>query len=542
MKHNTKIILAAIMLFALLIRLLVSWQPVPILVERIVLDDSLYGYQIARNIASGNGITYNGLDLTNGFQPLWVFLIAPVYLLTENIHTAINLILSLQAVMDVLIIFLIYKLGKQVFTEEVGVLAGFIWAVNPLILFQTMSGIDVTLYIVLVLTSIILYNKIKDSLALKNSAILGALLGLTFLARGDGILLFAVVTAHILLTRKKFILSKEFLAILITALVVVSPWLMWNITTFGTLTPSSHIATYGSAHGLIPFYDLQEPRTFLEVLSMVGESFIRAFGSLANQMGVVDFNLSLYTILLVPIFLLGIYGFLKSYRKMIVSVGFCLMLVLFYAGYMWGVQIRYLTPIIPFIALFIASAFSDLSGRMGGYTERRIYFNNMLNIFLLAVLIAFVMAVNINGIEQWERGYFPWQKHIYEDALWIRDNIPNDEIVGSFASGIPIYFNNHTTINLDGILNYDAIDAIYNKSMYAYMKSRNITYWEESSYHNQSAIVSMRKGEFDITVENQWRGIFGDGSNMTLRRNMCDVFRHMRGFDMLVCFFVMGVK
>jgi len=42
-------------------------------------DDEFYYFQIARNVAAGQGFTFDGVHETNGFQPLWLFLLVPVF-------------------------------------------------------------------------------------------------------------------------------------------------------------------------------------------------------------------------------------------------------------------------------------------------------------------------------------------------------------------------------------------------------------------------------------------------------------------------------
>jgi uncharacterized membrane protein len=42
-------------------------------------DDSFYDFQIARHIAHGDGPSFDGTHLTNGFQPLYVALLVPMY-------------------------------------------------------------------------------------------------------------------------------------------------------------------------------------------------------------------------------------------------------------------------------------------------------------------------------------------------------------------------------------------------------------------------------------------------------------------------------
>lgn len=40
-------------------------------------DDAYYYFRIAENIARGNGSTFDGINTTNGYQPLWCWLLVP---------------------------------------------------------------------------------------------------------------------------------------------------------------------------------------------------------------------------------------------------------------------------------------------------------------------------------------------------------------------------------------------------------------------------------------------------------------------------------
>jgi hypothetical protein len=42
-------------------------------------DDAFYYFQIARNVARGAGFTFDGLHATNGFHPLWLLSLVPVF-------------------------------------------------------------------------------------------------------------------------------------------------------------------------------------------------------------------------------------------------------------------------------------------------------------------------------------------------------------------------------------------------------------------------------------------------------------------------------
>jgi hypothetical protein len=522
-KPKNKLIL--ILIAGLFIRLLISWQDVTLLVERIVLDDSFYGYKIAMNIASGNGLTYNGIDTTNGFQPLWVFIITPVFLFIKNIYLAVNVILTIETILDLVNIFLIYKLARLLFDERVALLSSLIWALNPLVMFQTLCGVDVTIYVIFVLASVYFYYKNCKRMGKNELVILGVLLGMTILSRMDGIFLLSVIAIHMFWKVRKNKI-KKILCLASVSFLVTLPWFAWSFLEFGTILQSSGIASYYSSHGITPYYDLTQPTSIQDTLVMTAESFVRAFGSLAHQLGVVDFNVNAVTILLLSFFVLTFFWSARHWKKMLIPIVFSALLILFYAGYLWGIQIRYMTAIIPFLTIMIAAGFYEKINK----TRLKISFTFFLTLVIILILF--------NGVQQWERGYFVWQKELYKDAIWVSENTPEDAVVGGFASGISLYFSNRTLINLDGVLNFDAIDAILNRSIYQYMKSRNITYWIESSYHNQTFVERYRNGEeIDIINENQWSAVMGEGiENIELIDVRYGIYKHIIGFEMLIAF------
>lgn len=72
-------------------------------------DDAFYYFGIARHLAWGDGSTFNGIDLTNGYHPLWLLLLTPPYLLADG-RTALVLIGVLSAAIFVAAMFLLARL------------------------------------------------------------------------------------------------------------------------------------------------------------------------------------------------------------------------------------------------------------------------------------------------------------------------------------------------------------------------------------------------------------------------------------------------
>ena len=50
-----------------------------------MVDDGYYYLEIARNFAIGNGPSFDSINFTNGFHPLWQIIIVPVFLFINNL-------------------------------------------------------------------------------------------------------------------------------------------------------------------------------------------------------------------------------------------------------------------------------------------------------------------------------------------------------------------------------------------------------------------------------------------------------------------------
>ncbi len=98
-----------------------------------VADDVFYYFKTAQNIAAGNGVTFDGLSLSNGFHPLWMLICIPIFALANTT----NLILPLRIVMLVLGLFsagtgvLLFRLLKKVVSLEVAAVVSLAWVLSP---------------------------------------------------------------------------------------------------------------------------------------------------------------------------------------------------------------------------------------------------------------------------------------------------------------------------------------------------------------------------------------------------------------------------
>ncbi|MBL8103088.1 MAG: hypothetical protein JNM02_11190, partial [Anaerolineales bacterium] len=94
-------------------------------------DDAYYYFKVAQNITQGLGSTFDGINLTNGYHPLWMIICIPIFALAQY-----DLILPLRILLMVMAVFqagsavLIYRLVKKYLSNAVAMLAASYWAFN----------------------------------------------------------------------------------------------------------------------------------------------------------------------------------------------------------------------------------------------------------------------------------------------------------------------------------------------------------------------------------------------------------------------------
>jgi hypothetical protein len=528
--RKSSILLVALIIVSFLIRISIALTNVETLLEKILIDDSFYEFSIAKNIAYRNFGTYNGFDKTNSIHPLWILLISLSFLLTQNIYLAVNIILIFASVIDIFTLVIIFKFTNNIFGKKTAFMTSMLYGLNPFVFFQTLSGMEVVLNVFFIVLVFYCYYLFKKKLTLKRILILSLIIGLSMLARADNLLLLIAICLHNIWEKRheiKLALIECFIMSLVS-LLVFSPLPIWNLSNFGKITLNSYIARYNMNHGIFPFFDLKPPKSLNDHLKLIIENTYRGLGIILHHFGVINFEILSSTVLL-PLFIVVILLLsLKNLKILSNPILYVIIIFCFYCFYFLGVQIRYFTPFIPFLFMLFALGLQNFCKKLGAKDN-----------LLYVILFSYIFILFLNGIQQWNQGYFSWQKEIYKDALWLRENTSSFDVIGCFSSGIPTYFSERRVINMDGVLNGEAIEAIKNKSVIAYMKSKNITIWIDSVYYNQSVATAYKNGlRFSVLEKNLWQDILGSGKeNITLIEQREGIYRHLRGFEMLVIFF-----
>ena len=94
-------------------------------------------------------------------------------------------------------------------------------------------------------------------------------------------------------------------------------------------------------------------------------------------------------------------------------------------------------------------------------------------IFVLFLICA--VYFSYQGMSVWREGLFPFQKQLYESAVWLKENTPENSKIGAISAGIYGYMNGRT-IDLAGVVNEEAYRAMREKRIFAYLQEKQIDY------------------------------------------------------------------
>ncbi|TAD87516.1 MAG: hypothetical protein EAZ99_17135 [Alphaproteobacteria bacterium] len=220
-------------------------------------EDAFYALAVARNVAAGVGITIDGVQPTNGFQPLFTFLQAACYWLAGGEEAlAARLVLALSWLVWVATTLLVAAVARDAAPgtgaecRRRGLVAAILYGGGFLTMMHHFNGLETGLvvcgYALLWRLHQLGVDQHRFGLPL-----VGGLLGLLVLTRIDAAVFVAVYCLALLWRRcrgeggwRRQWPGALRAAVLVGAIAVLvsSPWWLFNILTFGSPMPTSGTA------------------------------------------------------------------------------------------------------------------------------------------------------------------------------------------------------------------------------------------------------------------------------------------------------------
>ncbi|TNE45997.1 MAG: hypothetical protein EP343_24835 [Deltaproteobacteria bacterium] len=468
------------------VHLYFAWQPLDKLLSTFAADDMFYYMQIARNIAEGNGSTFDGVTPTNGYHPVYMLVVLAVFGLFPGKSAAFypQMSLTLLSVAGVATSFLLFAIVRRLANLRIAFFVASAWLLNPYILATVQLGVEVPLSAFMFALSLWAYLRFSDNWLQRTPRYLesfgiGVLLGVTCLCRTDSMFFAICLGLATLYSLYRLSQASSWWLHVVTfgagGAAVIFPWFGWNLWKFGSIVQDSARALTTLKHDV--FLDkfgwsgvIQQkwPFTFMEWMKRLTNILCSPSVWITGAL-----------------LLLLVWGVVRTVlqakeseplhnlteRAAIVALlGAYLMVMGFYVGYFWFMQKWYfLSPTLLLLVLAGVTLFQ---------LEKWVQTHSKESLARWVHIVAWVTAIALflgTAPQLFRRGFHPWQKHYHDIAVKLRSTKKSGK-VGAFNSGIYGYVLNQKLVNLDGVVNGQVLKAMKKHKLFAYLKKRNVTW------------------------------------------------------------------
>lgn len=383
-------------------------------------DDTYIYLQYARNLANGNGFSFNANSPSYGITgPLWVLLIAAG---TKAGLEPFIVAKTFDILFASLSIVLVYTLSITIIRDRIfAVIASLVFAADAWFLRWSGTGMETSFAVILVLLTI-KYAYSGDY------HIAGFVAGLLTLVRPEGFLLFLIVQLENFIMA--FVLGRNrrlFWIAPVLYFLVIMPWLAFSFSRFGTIFPNTEIAK-SAVHWSLrdvagTLFDsiviLCSTQPLLILLLIVGIPFVFRKG--------------------------GIGTFIAKGMPVLWIVG----LILGYAVLNVQVVSRYLVPATPVIVIYAFWCLKQMDRSYGWSFNKSI---SLAVFFALATILQSQVVYGVKVIPHMKEFSAGMENGIRPIALWLRSNTDADASVLTPDVGMIGYVSERRVFDTAGLI------------------------------------------------------------------------------------------
>ncbi|OGC91353.1 MAG: hypothetical protein A2W25_09250 [candidate division Zixibacteria bacterium RBG_16_53_22] len=492
------------------LRLIVALRPLKYIDGLTLPDDTYLCLTLARNIANGLGPLY-GFDYTNGFQPLYVFLTAPLFRLFPNdLVTPVHAALVMLIIFDTATLYLIYRLVRRESLSPITpVLIAIAWIINPYSMWSSLNGMETSVAMFFVVAGFYTLRgmMLKRNYSTKPLILLGIVMGLAMLARIDNSFLAVAIAIYLAFVwarkeTKASQIARRLGIMAIGALIIYLPYAVYQFHYTGDLIPVSGAAVrhMTMSWGL----SISSPvMWYLRMFTQAAKVMLRYNGIHIMLAAALAFMLWRRNLTVAQI------GRKLAVANPLLFFGAAIFAA--YAFYIMGPWYypRYLYPISFLFLIYLAVLFDAYIVGLRKPSTMRI----------LATVFVVVIAVTTIARPSYRLLFFSTDTvttGYMNLGLWARDHFPDSTVVGSSQTGALGYFApNLKVVNLDGVVNKRGYEALMQKRAMDYIKEAGIEYfidWSDFHYfivkHSENYSHDDMRFMYSIkefkTVQKEW--------------------------------------
>jgi len=428
-------------------------------------EDGYYYLGIAAQLAHGAGSTFDGVNLTNGYQPLWLLALVPLLGISHSPENALQLCILLQGVCVAATLVSFYRTARLMLECAFALFATFIWLAFTI--GESFKGMEFAVHALgITLVAYIYLRYFTPSLPSHRRPYLalGLVASLTVLARLDTIGL-AIILGVTLCMRAACIGALRLhliAAFALPILVTVTAYAAVNLVLFSSPVPVSGLVKEAWAQQLLQ----EDP--MLQLYGWIGARVMNLFWTFEDLPNAFPLYMTVGTFGAAAVSLIGALAPAHSIRGITLRrtlhplapfIAYSLLNFLFYAitlyrNLSWA---PWYYVIQPWLTALFAGFGLNLLWKWGAARwdmHFRLSTRVGVTIFLTALILSPLIApiTYISFIESAEQSGYRYNP-LYEGAMWARAHLPPDAVIGAWNAGTIGFLSERRTVNLDGVVN-----------------------------------------------------------------------------------------
>jgi hypothetical protein len=417
---------------------LILWGPAPFTVT---FDDAYYYFAIARHVAAGHGSTFDGINHTNGYHPLWLVVCVLPYLLGLGQLVAVRFVLVVQLVLWALTLWMVATVvgdavdgfprlsGRSQRTAAVALaVVFFIAAANPFVMKTFVNGLESGIAAVAAAGLLVLACRRGQWLPGESRRAqlgAGAVFAVAFLARTDAVFFIGAALVWSVLASRGHE-RRELLLTFAVPAVVAAAYLASNRLLFGSPLQVS---------GVVKRLPLTGARTIgMLMAGIVALAIVAAVRNLGSGTG----------------------RFART-RGLLATTGWfaagCVLLVAYYRLLSVETYLWYYAPLVLYGIVLVMHVAADLlegaavEAPAGRVPHRQIL---LFAALLAAPLVAASIVSGRSFIDPGLRSLMDGDRAV---GIWLGATLPRGQVAASWDAGVIGYFADRPVVNLDGLVN-----------------------------------------------------------------------------------------
>jgi 4-amino-4-deoxy-L-arabinose transferase-like glycosyltransferase len=477
-----------------------------------LVDDSFYYFSLGRNLADSLAARVDSFHLTNGFQPLWGFLAAIPYLLLSD-AAAIPALQLMGAAFSLGAGAVIYAFTVEVTRSRLaGTLNAALWLFMPYAARESINGMETSLAAFGLLLAAWLFYRVCVQATQRRVIAAGLAGGLAIMCRVD-LALFVAAAALFLLVfppaayRTPADRLRLAFTFGVTALIPCIPWVIFSLALGKSPLPES-----GAAVRELAFHYMRV--SFLPSSSVTAEQLQAA--AFRNAVDVLLRSIRNAIVWIAPIrrglfaefylywIALGVVALIAFVRRrpawQVLTVAL-LMLGMMFAAYL------FLVPVYWYYERYLHPAAALLSAVLGIVLAGWVI--DLARLSANARRVGIAAALIYGAVLLYFSVYIPYRSanlaivaHVsrleYDVTAWINEHLTGDDVrIGSYQSGLIGYYLVPPHLNLDGVVNGAAHEALASRSGWRYVCDQQITHLVE----RPDVMASILNADASITPE-----------------------------------------